>query len=322
MKIAARIAFLLGLGVLITLVVRSGGQKLLNDLSAAGWLLLLLVPLHTVPLLLDVFGWQALIPGSSRLRELFAIAAIREAINRLLPVANIGGEFIGVRLLTRHGTPSGVAAASVIVETMLTLVSQSLFAVLGLVCLARLTARLQSPTGLLLGLALGLPALGAIAALIGSGSIIARLERLASKIFAVVAPAAPRIELTAFLDASIRHLVRSPARLVRAVAWQVSGLLAGCLETWLVLRWLGHPVGLAASVAIESLAQSARSLLFIVPAGLGVQELSLIGVSHLLGVDLEVALALSLAKRLREVLFGLPALALWPRMEEEPMHGA
>jgi putative membrane protein len=314
-KIVARISFLLGLGVLITLVVRSGGQKLLSDLSAAGWLLLLLVPLHTLPLLLDVLGWQVLVLWSNRLRELFVIAAIREAINRLLPVANIGGEFIGVRLLMRHGVPGGIAAASVIVETMLTLVSQALFALLGLVCLASLTTRLQAPTALLLGLAVGLPALGAMAALIGSSSIIAWLERLASRAFALLAPGAPRIELTANLDAAIHRLVRSPAHLVRAVAWQVSGLLAGCLETWLVLRWLGHPVGFAAALALESLAQSARSLLFIVPAGLGVQELGLIGVSHLLGVDFDVALALSLAKRLREVLFGLPVLALWPRME-------
>jgi putative membrane protein len=315
-KIAARIAFLLGLSVLVTLVARSGGQTILNELSGAGWLLLLLVPLHTLPLLLDVFGWRVLVLGPSRLRVLLAIAAIREAINRLLPVANIGGEFIGVRLLTRHGTPSGIAAASVIVETMLTLVSQSLFAAIGLVCLASLAATLRSSTGLLLGLALGLPAIGAIIALIGSGVIIDQVERLASRVYTIVVPGAPRIELRALLDASIRQLVRSPGRLARAVAWQLSGLLAGCLETWLVLRWLGHPVGFAAAAALESLAQTARSLLFIVPAGLGVQELGLIGLSHLIGVGADVALALSLAKRLREVLFGLPALALWQWGEE------
>jgi putative membrane protein len=314
-KRVARVAFLFGLGVVLTLVLRTGGQTLLSELSRAGWLLALLVPLHMLPLLLDVLGWRVLIEGPSRFGVLLFIASIREAINRLLPVANIGGEFIGVRLLIRLGTPGSIATASVVVETMLIVVSQSLFALIGLVCLAGLTARLQLMTSLELGLVLGLPALAAMLALIASGSILSQLDRVAARMYAAIAPAAPRIELRALLDGSMRQLVRSPGRLARAGAWQLSGLLAGCVETWLVLRWLGHPVGFAAAVALESLTQAARSLLFIVPAGLGVQELGLIGLSHLLGINVETALALSLAKRFREVLFGLPVLALWQWLE-------
>jgi hypothetical protein len=36
---------------------------------------------------------------------------------------------------------------------------------------------------------------------------------------------------------------------------------------------------------------------------------------HLFGIDAELALAVSLAKRLREVLCGLPALAAWQWLE-------
>jgi hypothetical protein len=46
----------------------------------------------------------------------------------------------------------------------------------------------------------------------------------------------------------------------------------------------------------------------MVPSALGVQEAGLIGVGLLLGLGSDVALALSLAKRMREVLFGLPSL--------------
>jgi hypothetical protein len=49
----------------------------------------------------------------------------------------------------------------------------------------------------------------------------------------------------------------------------------------------------------------------VAPAGLGVQEAGLIGVGHALGLGSDVAMALSLAKRMREILFGLPALAAW-----------
>jgi hypothetical protein len=40
----------------------------------------------------------------------------------------------------------------------------------------------------------------------------------------------------------------------------------------------------------------------------------LIGVGHLLGISSDVAIALSLAKRMREIVFGLPALAAWQWM--------
>jgi uncharacterized membrane protein YbhN (UPF0104 family) len=91
-------------------------------------------------------------------------------------------------------------------------------------------------------------------------------------------------------------------------------LIAGSSETWLALRWLGHPSSLAAALALESLTLAARSLIFVAPAGLGVQEAGLIGVGHVLGITSDVAIALSLAKRMREIVFGLPALVAWQRM--------
>jgi hypothetical protein len=64
-------------------------------------------------------------------------------------------------------------------------------------------------------------------------------------------------------------------------------------------------------LTLESLTQAAKSVFFMVPAALGVQEAGLMGVGLLLGLGPDMALALSLAKRLREVLFGVPALLVW-----------
>jgi uncharacterized membrane protein YbhN (UPF0104 family) len=113
------------------------------------------------------------------------------------------------------------------------------------------------------------------------------------------------------LDTAIRELTSAHGRLARAILWQLAGLISGSSETWLALRWLGHPVSVAAAIALESFTLAARSLIFFAPAGLGVQEAGLIGVGHVLGIGSEVAIALSLAKRMREILFGLPALAVW-----------
>jgi hypothetical protein len=138
-KTIARVALALGLAVIVALVIREGAQSIVNLLGHAGWALLLLVPLHALPLLLDVMGWRVLILGRSRLLALLLIASIREAINRLLPVANIGRELVGVRLLTRQGIGVTAAATSVIVEMLLILVAQYLFLIVAVACLLGIT---------------------------------------------------------------------------------------------------------------------------------------------------------------------------------------
>ena len=142
-------ALALGLVIIVVLVVRGSAQSIAVLLSRAGWRLLLLVPLHTVPLLLDVMGWRVLIFDRTRTRSLFLIAAIREAINRLLPVANVGGEFVGIRLLSVEGIGAATATSSVIVEMLLNLAAQYLFFELGLALLLRITGSVQG-TGTLL----------------------------------------------------------------------------------------------------------------------------------------------------------------------------
>jgi putative membrane protein len=311
MRLAVRIAFLLGIAVMIALIAREGISSILALLSRAGWILLWLVPLHALPLLLDVFGWRVLIPYRMGLATLFWIAAVREAFNRLLPVANIGGEIVGIRLLVLRGVDAAVAAASVIVEVLLTIISLYLFVALGVVCLLRLTGAVQLIEDLLIGLGVSLPVIALLVALLRYGSVFERLQRMAERILGARSRALSFLGQPENLDAAIRRLYAARTRLVTAVGWQLLGLVVGSSETWLALRWLGHPVGFAASLALESLTQAARHFIFLVPAGLGVQEAGLVGFGYLLGLSSDLAIALSLAKRMREILFGLPALLTW-----------
>jgi putative membrane protein len=308
MRTAARIALVAGLALLIALIAREG-TAILTPLMRAGWVLLWLVPLHALPILLDSLGWRVLIDRAVPQGLLFWIASIREGINRLLPAANIGGELVGIRLLAERGVEGVTAAASVTTEVLLTLVSQYLFVALGVVCLLRLTDTVQLTDDVLIGLGASLPLLVLAVLLLRYGSLFAWLERLAVRVLGE--QSLGFLGQSANLDAAIRRLCADRPRLATAVAWQVTAMVAGSTETWLALRWLGHPVGFGAALALESLTQTVRNFIFLVPGGLGVQEASLIGFGQLLGIDGDVALALSLAKRMREVLFGVPALLSW-----------
>jgi putative membrane protein len=309
MKLAVRIALLIGLALLISLIAHEGAAILI-PISRAGWVLLWLVPLHVAPVLLDSRGWQVLIHRRINAGVLFWIATVREAVDRLLPVANIGGELVGVRLLAVMGVDGVAAAASVTTELLLTLFSQYMFVLGGVTCLLSVTDTVHSAGDELLGLGASLPIIVLLAALLRHGSVFERLEKVAVRALGGQTLRFLEGKWTA-LDAAIRELISSPGRWIRTLLWQLSGLLARVGETWITLRWLGHPVSLESALILESLSQAVRNFVFIVPAGLGVQEAALVGVGRLLGVDGELALALSLAKRMREILFGTPALLSW-----------
>jgi putative membrane protein len=310
MKRAARIAMIVGLGVMIVLIVHEGALSIGKLLSQAGWALLWLVPLHALPLLLDAIGWRAIILVPCELLALFRIAVVRQAVNGLLPVANIGGELVGIRLLTRQGVAGTWAAASVIVEVLLTIVGQYLFVALGVVSLLQITGAMRLSIELILGLAASAPVIALLIVLLRHGSAFERLARFARVL-------GPKMQGRAFLergadiDAAIRKLFTAHARLASALAWQFAGLIAECIETWAALRLLGVPVEFSNAVILESLTQAARQFIFVVPAGLGVQEIGLIAVGHVLGIGGEVAMALSLAKRMTRIVFGVPALLAW-----------
>ena len=315
MRIGVQISLALGLGVVIALIAILGAGSIASLLAAAGWKLVLLVPLQTLPLLLDVLGWRSVILGHVRLPALFLIACIRQAINRLLPVANVGGEIVGIRLLAQQGVDGASAGASVIVELLLSLFAQYVFVAIGVICLLSRTGNMRSVQALSICLAAVLPPLVLMMVIVRNGRVFHRVEQLAMRLLRPWLDDDRGFGHGARVDAAVRETFGAPGRLSRALSWQITGLIAGCSETWLALRWLGHPVRFSDALVLESLTQAARSLFFIVPSALGVQEAGLIGAGLLLGLGSDVALALSLAKRMREVLFGLPSLLAWQWIE-------
>jgi glycosyltransferase 2 family protein len=87
------------------------------------------------------------------------------------------------------------------------------------------------------------------------------------------------------------------------------------LEIWLALRFMGVELGIGAVLALESLLYGARSVAFLVPNAVGVQEGAYVALGAVLGLDPETALALSLLKRGRDLAIGGPVLLIWQAIE-------
>ena len=316
MKYFIRVAGLLGLVALAAFVHRVGVGRILVLFQQIGWPLLLLVPYRAVPLYLDSRGWRLLFQSDSGRNEvpprwmLFWIAALRESINRLLPVANVGGEIVAVRLLSTSGYSVSAAAASMIVEVALTTISLCLYAALGAALLIQFKLAPHGLQPLLVGgLIVGAMMAVGLVALLRFGSVFERIARLIEQ--AMAQRYAELARVIATIDPLVAKVLSNPLKIARAVCWQLAGLFAGAFETWLLLRWMGSPVDAGTALAIDGVAWALREFIFVVPAGLGIQEAALTGLGQALGVGTDVALTLSLAKRLREFLFGAPILLLF-----------
>ena len=98
---------------------------------------------------------------------------------------------------------------------------------------------------------------------------------------------------------------------VAGVGGSVVALVSGAFEIWFALRLFNHPVSIGAAVMLESMTQAIRHIAFIVPAGLGVQEAGLVVFGHVVGISGELALAVGIIKRIRELAWGVPTLISW-----------
>src|SRR5947199_3140163 len=139
-----------GAALFTILLVRQGVMSVGTAVATAGWAIAAIAAFHFVPILLDALAWHVLFPKAVRPRwqSLLWMRWIGESISNLIPSAAVGGDIVRARLATITGTPMAAAAASVIVDVTLGVVTQIVFTLLGLVLLVEATGRtsLVGPT--------------------------------------------------------------------------------------------------------------------------------------------------------------------------------
>jgi putative membrane protein len=305
------LAWLAGLGLLAGLIAASDLDQVMAAVALAGWSLGLIGLAHLGTLLADTLGWRALLkpPHQPPLRSMIVQRWIGASVNALLPVAQIGGDLVRARLLARAGISGPVAGASVVVDLTTGLVTQIAFVLLGV----GLYLQVQGGGAWLLQAGAGVATFGAL--LLGFGLLQRRglFLRLAHAFERITRGRAWQglVGSAAALDREIVARYRDRSRLAACAAWRLLGWLWGSAEVWLAFWLLGHPVDLVEAVILESLGQIMRSVGFVLPGGLGAQESGIVAGGLMLGIGPELALAVALIKRARELAYGVPGLVTW-----------
>jgi putative membrane protein len=310
-RVVSIIAAAVGLTVIGALVVHFGAQAVIGSLLAIGWGGLLVVCfVHLAVIAVMGLAWRALVPHKPA--WVFAWGRlIRDAGSEVLPLSQMGGTLLGVRAVTLAGISGPVAIASTIVDLTLEFVAKLAYTTLGLVLLLRLrpasTVAFPITTGL------------AAAAVIAAAFVVA--QRRGLDLFSRFARALGRswADRTAAGAASVHaelgRTYRRPGGLWAGFFLHLVCWVASALEVWIALHFAGRTLDFAKVLVIESLLYAIRTIAFAIPNAVGVQEGAYILLGGGFGLTPDIAIALSLLKRARDLVIGLPALGAWQIME-------
>lgn len=300
-------------------------RLLLGNIGSAG-LAALLLPMGA-SLFIESVGWAWAFQSFGRpvrLLGLFRVRVTSEALAMTLPAGMLFCESMKPFLLARHcGLATEPSIAGMAARKYLLLVSQAVyitsFAVLGAPFLETAGAALFGRPGLSYvvlgaGLLVGLAALGCAMTL--------HRGRIAERVLGALS----RLPLRQLLDglrgskgrftgtdSELREFFRGSlvTASLPALAF-FCGWLLEALETYLILRLLGVELPFVAVASFEVALSFVRHVTFVLPAGVGVQDLGYVAFLRALGVSdpLVVGAAFVLLKRAKECTWAVLGFAL------------
>lgn len=315
MRIAAYIAFVLGLAVAIGLIAWRG-----FDFVAAAMMTLgsgvFLLPLIYAP---HYFGaaasWSVNFPEGRRLPfpKVLRTIWIGIAVETLMPLGGLAAEVVKARLLIRAGTQASDAVSLAVVDMTVQIVVLIFWALLGFSALI-----ITGPDETLfwpITVGAGFLALASVSILYAQyAGLIVKLgecgaRMLRSERWRGLADNAQNI------DRTIRAIYARPLRVAAACAIRCAtrGLMA--VEIWVAAWLMDHPITASDAVMFIGVICTLRAAAFVVPGGWGLQEGAYIILGRIVGLDADIAIALSLASRARELMTGIPALIAWQFLE-------
>lgn len=311
MRAITVIAAIAGTAVIGALVAYFGMGAVVRSLLAIGWSGFLVICLiHLAVISVMGIAWRVLVRGMPIWAFLWG-RLIRDAGSEVLPVSQMGGCVLGVRALALAGVPGTIAAASTMVDLTLEFLAKLAYMTLGLLLLVNL----RPATPVAMPVTIGLTATGVFAVAFvlvqrHGFDLFDRFARMLGRGWAERGAAG-----AAAVQTALARIYRQRAGLSAGFALHLVCWIVSAVEVWIALRFAGAPLGFGTVLVIESLLYAIRTLAFAIPNAVGVQEGAYVLIGATFGLTPEMALAISLLKRGRDLVIGLPALAAWQVLE-------
>lgn len=312
-KIGIAVALLAGLVAAVYLIWSIGFDPIFAAIARAGFGGLLLLCLYALLMFISLaLAWAFLLPDEQRrpLHELYLARLVRDSIAEISPFSPVGGMVAAGRLMVLKGMPAAYAGASIAGDATTESMAQVLFLAFGLGWtfshFRHLAGGDDLTQAMLAVLLLAVPGIALLIFLQKKGAVFA--ERMAARFF-------PQASEGVSFRAAIEQMYDSRTRLAISSAFHLLAWIAAGGGTFIAFRLVGGHIGLLDAMALEALLCTLRSIAAPVPAAIGVQEWGYAVLAPMFGLPAEMGVAVSLLKRAREIVLGVPALLYWQSVE-------
>jgi putative membrane protein len=312
-KAGIALALLAGVIAAVYLVWQIGFDSIFAAVARAGFGGLALLCAYALVVFVSLaFAWYFLMPPEHRrtVPQFYIARLVRDSIAEISPFSPVGGMVAAARLMILKGMNPAYAAASVAADATTEAMAQVVFLAFG-IGLGLTQFRHMEGSGPLtiwmLGvLLLAVPGIALLIFLQKKGAGLA--ERMAARFF-------PQVNEGVSFRAAIEDLYDSKSRLAASAALHLLAWIGAGVGTWISFKLVGGEIHFLNAIALEALLCTLRSIAAPVPAAIGVQEWGYAMLAPLFGLPAEMGVAVSLLKRAREIVLGVPALIYWQSVE-------
>jgi glycosyltransferase 2 family protein len=318
MKHLSYILALLGVLTGVLMVAYFGVGNVMTSIGTIGWTrFALIIGWQMVLFVILGVAWSIIMPSRHRHPVWVPIwgRMVRDASANCLPFSQIGGFFFGARACTLHGVEWHTATASTVVDVTAEFLAQIAFTAIGLgiLILRAPESRIAVPAEVGIGLAV-LAGCAFIWLQKGASSIFTRISaRIASRRFDNAK------ERMAVLQEELDLIHGHSGRLALGFFIHLIGWICTGVAGWIFYHALSVPIDFDDALAIEALLSAAAAAAFLVPVSAGVQEVGYAGLGAVFGIPPELSLSVSLVRRGRDIVVGVPILLLWQFLEMRRM---
>ena len=241
----------------------------------------------------------------------FIITWVSQASGKFIPIGTVTGEFIRFYLGTKKGLSFHESSSTVFADLVIATFSLFLIASLSfLIVLSNNVIFFQNDNSFYIVISL-------LILLSGCVFFYFFIKRRLLKFFLNLKNPLNfklkrnNIKLLLKIDYSLFKISSNKLNIFKATITRLLGWISGALEIYVFLMIINVEVSFVDVILIEAFTGLIRSVVFFIPAGLGIQELAFVIIGSHVGLSESVSFSMAIGRRIREIGVGLPAILTW-----------
>ena len=304
--------FLIGIFLFKWVYEFFGSKESLELITENKSKLFFIILIHIPTLFFDAMAWKVFIKNENfSILWSFIITWVSQASGKFIPIGTVSGEFIRIYLGTKKGLSFHESSSTVFADLVIATFSLFLIASISfLIVLSNNVIFFQNDNSFYIVISL-------LILLSGCVFFYFFIKRRLLKFFLNLKNPLNfklkrnNIKLLLKIDYSLFKISSNKLNIFKATITRLLGWISGALEIYVFLMIINVEVSFVDVILIEAFTGLIRSVVFFIPAGLGVQELAFVIIGSHVGLSDSVSFSMAIGRRIREIGVGLPAILTW-----------